>query len=551
MTQGELEKIPQPFEKQMSKLEMRIMKEIVRAIRINWFSTSTADRQIQMLIEMGRSEESIRQYVKAALEVTDKELDRIFSDELYKFYYGYSRIYKSFGMDQKPVEENQQLLALIESVRRQTSETFQNITGSMGFAIRDPSTGNLMYSPLMQFYRDTMDAAAMDMDSGSVSYDKSLSRIINTMTTSGVRWIDYESGWHNRINVAARRAVMTGFRQVQGKINEQVAEDLGTDSYEVSYHVGARPSHQIWQGRVYTYEQLQSVCGLGSVTGLHGANCYHDYNAFIPGISVRTYTDDQLDEMAANENTPKEYNGKEYTTYEALQEQRKKETAMRKTREDIKLLQEGRAEPDTIIIKQAKYQGQMQDYKRFSAELGLPEQMDRVYHDGLGRIGRGNIADIHTSRVPRSRKEAASNIFNIQPVEKGDTVTAINIYKNLNKTQIGKSVIDYIQKNNVTVDVCYNQGTIEELNMLDEYGKAVGNHIYINGLSTQNLKKIAKTLVHEEKHIELNIGGDQHAEVVCDYYAELHEKGRLTGEDIRNIIKSVKQRYPEYKWRRQ
>ncbi|CUP20603.1 Phage minor capsid protein 2 [[Eubacterium] contortum] len=385
MTQGELEKIPLPFEKCMSDLEMRIMSEIVRAIRINSLSTSTSDAQIQKLIQMGKSEENIRKYVKEALDVTDNDLDKIFSDDVYEFYYGYRRAYKDLNEVQKPIEENIELMELIQSIREQTAESFRNMTGSMGFAIKNPSTGKIMYSPLMEFYQDTMDAAAIDIQTGMVSYDKALSRSINTMTISGVRWIDYASGWHNRVDVAARRAVMTGFRQIQGKINEQVAKELGTDSYEVSYHVGARPEHQIWQGRVWTYEQLRTVCGLGTVTGLHGANCYHDYNAFIPGVSARTYTDDQLEEMAAKENEPKLYNGKEYTTYEALQEQRKQETSMRKTRQDIKLLKEGKAGSDTITAKRAKYQVQMKQYKHFSKKLGLPEQMERVYQDGLGR----------------------------------------------------------------------------------------------------------------------------------------------------------------------
>lgn len=385
MTQGELEKIPLPFEKCMSDLEMRIMSEIVRAIRINSFSTSTADAQIQKLVQLRKSQENIQKYVQKALDVSEQELDKIFSDDVYEFYYGYRRAYKDLGEVQKPIEENIELLALIQSIREQTADSFRNMTGSMGFAIRNPSTGKIMYSPLMEFYQDTMDAAAIDIQTGLVSYDKALSRSINAMTVSGVRWIDYDSGWHNRVDVAARRAVMTGFRQIQGKINEQVAKELGTDSYEVSYHVGARPEHQIWQGRVWTYDQLRTVCGLGTVTGLHGANCYHDYNAFIPGVSARTYTDGQLEEMVAKENEPKLYNGKEYTTYEALQEQRKQETVMRKTRQDIKLLKEGKAGSDTITAKQAKYQVQMKQYKHFSKKLGLPEQMERVYQDGLGR----------------------------------------------------------------------------------------------------------------------------------------------------------------------
>lgn len=550
MTQGELEKIPLPFQKAMSELELRIMTDIVRRIKANGFSTASADWQITRLRQLGDSENEVKQWIKEALQVTDEELDRIFDDEVYKEYYGHERAYKINGMEQIPFEQNQILQHVIEAARQQTQDNFRNLTGSMGFAIKNPATGALTYSPLMEFYRDTLDAAMLDIHSGAFDYQTVLKRTIQTMTNSGLRWIDYDSGWHNRVDVAARRAVMTGFRQIQGKINEQVAVELHTDTYEVSCHVGARPTHQPWQGRVWTMQELIDVCGLGTVTGLHGANCYHDYRAF-PSGSIRTYTDEQLDQMLEKENTPKEYNGKQYTTYEALQQQRKMETAMRATRQQIKLLQEGGADANEIMLKKAKYQGQMQTYKDFSSKMGLPEQVKRIYQDGLGGIGRGKIPEVYTSRVPKARKQAASSIFNVQPLEKGDTVSPINIYKNLNKTEIGKGVIDYIHKNNTTVDVFYNKGSIEELDMYGEYGKTIGNHIYINGLSTNTLKKIAKTIIHEEKHIELDIGGDQHAEAVCDYYAELHEKGQLTGEDIRNIIKSVKQRYPEYKWRRQ
>jgi hypothetical protein len=133
-------------------------------------------------------------------------------------------------------------------------------------------------------------------------------------------------------------------------------------------------------------DELHSVCGLGTVTGLHGANCYHDYNAFIPGVSVRTYTDDELKQIHEQENTPKTYNGKEYTTYEALQRQRQLETRARKYREDVHLLQKGEGSEDDILAKKARYQGTLQEYRRFSDKMNLPMQKERIYQDGLGKI---------------------------------------------------------------------------------------------------------------------------------------------------------------------
>lgn len=78
-------------------------------------------------------------------------------------------------------------------------------------------------------------------------------------------------------------------------------------------------------------QELKQVCGLGEITGLKGINCYHDFKPIPPGAK-RTYTDEQLQKMLEEENTQKEYNGKQYTTYEALQQQRKMERGMRAQR---------------------------------------------------------------------------------------------------------------------------------------------------------------------------------------------------------------------------
>ena len=381
-SQGELEQIPQEVVKQISELETRIMTDIVERIRKNGFSSASSDWQITRLQQLGESDQNIQKMIRQALGDIDVSLDKIFSDTVYEEYYGHARSYKLFGREQIPFEQNTQLQELIGGIRQQTRYTFRNMTKSMGFAIKDPISGKITYSPLMKFYQDTLDAAMWDLLSGGFDFNTILNRTVSRMTTSGIRWIDYDSGNRNRVDVAARRAILTGFRQIQGKINEQVAQELETDRYEVSAHVGARPTHQPWQGRVYTMQQLIDICGLGEIDGLHGINCYHDYQAFPPG-SIRTYTDEQLEQMMREENTPKSYGEKRYRTYEALQKQRYMERCMRKTRQEIKLLKSGEAPEQEILLKKAKYQGQMQKYKEFSKAMGLPEQMKRVYQDGL------------------------------------------------------------------------------------------------------------------------------------------------------------------------
>lgn len=557
MTQGELEQIPQPFVELMSELEMRIMKDIIERIKANGFSPASADWEISRLQQLGESEEQIRKWIKEMLEKTDDEVDKIFSDDVYREYYGHDREYQVSGFEQIPLEQNVQLLQVIEASKRQTKDTFRNLTGSTGFAIRDPVTKNIVYSPTMKFYQQTLDAAIMDIKSGAFTYNTVLQRTINTMTTSGLRWIDYDSGWHNRVDVAARRAVMTGFRQVQGKINEQVAEELKTDTYEVTYHVGARPTHQPWQGRVWTMQQLQDVCGLGTVTGLHGANCYHDYKPFIPGVSVRTYTDEQLDQMIKEENTPKEYLGKKYTTYEALQAQRRMETRMRKTRQDIRLMQDGGADPNDITLKKAKYQGQMQTYKVFSEAMELPEQMERVYQDGL----RGKFTPTKSEKIRAEEKTQAKETirerrahntqfaqrFEDYNLDAKDTITTRKLMNNLNRTEIGKSTVEYLVEHpEIKVYMCY--GVDHESGTRGYQEK---NDIMIFASETKTVQVTAETLIHEITHHKYNIGESQWAESVCFAQELKHRMGKsqLTVSELRNIIKTVKELYPELPWR--
>lgn len=413
MTQGEIEKLTAKTENIFSELEVRIMSDIVRRIKENGVSTATADWQISRLQQLGMAKEEITAWIQKALETSDKEMDRIFSDEAYKEYYGHARAYRMADFQQIPFEQNTFLQSLIETTKQQLMSEYQNITGSMGFVIRDPATGKIRSSPLLDYYRSTLDNAVMDIQSGAFDYNTVLNRTITEMTRSGIRYIEYDSGHRDRVNVAARRAVLTGFRQVQGKINERVAADLNTDLYEVSYHVGARPTHQPWQGKVWSAQQLKEVCGLGEITGLKGINCYHDYKPFPPG-SVRTYTDEQLTQMLKEENTPKEYNGKQYTTYEALQQQRKMERNMRAQRQKIKLLQEGGTNPEDVILAKAKYQGQMQTYKDFSEKMKLPEQKQRIMQDGLKGRFMPTKAELEKIIPPTLKNAAGQDIIKVK-----------------------------------------------------------------------------------------------------------------------------------------
>lgn len=373
------------IEKHFSDLEMRIMEDIIRRIRKTGKITSTADWQINRLQILGYSSEDIERMLKEALDKSYPEMFELYDKVIEWEYVRNKDAYEQVNAEFTPYEENEELQQITEALIQQSGDDLQNITKSLGFYL-DYGTGEKVLTPLAQVYQKYLDAACMDIVSGAFDYNTVIRRVVTQLTNSGLRQINYASGRANRIDVAARRAVMTGISQLSGKISEMNAKKLGTDHFEVEWHAGARPTHAVWQGRVYSREELTTVCGLGSVTGLLGANCYHIYYPFIPGISVRNWSDEWLEEQRRKENVPKEFKGKKYTLYEAKQRQRQMETAMRAQREKVRLLQVGGADPDDILIVKAKYQGQLNEYSRFCRKMGLAEERERIYYDMRGRV---------------------------------------------------------------------------------------------------------------------------------------------------------------------
>ena len=379
------EKLSRQIEKNYSDLEMRIMEDIVRRIKETGKITSTADWQINRLRILGNSSEDIEKMIKEALDASYPQMFELYDKVIDWEYVRNKDIYEQINAEFIPYEENGQLQQITNALIQQTDIDLQNITQSLGFYL-DYGTGKPVLTPLSEVYQKYLDAACTDIVSGAFDYNSVLRRVVTQLTNSGLRQIEYASGRANRVDVAARRAVMTGITQLTGHISDFNAEKLGTEYYEVAWHAGARPTHQVWQGKVWSKEQLVTVCGLGTVTGLEGVNCYHERYPFILGISERNWTDEWLKKKNQEENTPKEYAGKQYTVYEAKQKQRQMETAMRAQREKVQLLQKGGAEPDDVMLARAKYQGQLNEYSKFSRKMRLKEERERIYYDMRGHI---------------------------------------------------------------------------------------------------------------------------------------------------------------------
>ena len=545
-TPEEIEVFSMIFDNAMRSLEIEVMEDVIRRIKINGEITRSADWQLYRLYELGESRKSLNKAIKKAFNLDESSINQLYQNIIGKGYARDETLYKAKGKQFIPFEKNEALQQYISAIVKQALESMQNISQSLGFAVK--SGDKRVFKPIAKYYQTTLDNAINGIATGVFDYNTVLKQTVSEMTNSGLRTVDYETGWSNRADVAARRAVMTGLTQVTAKINEHNAEKLGTDMFEVSWHSGARPSHQVWQGRWYKRSELESICGLGSVTGLCGANCYHSYYPVIPGVSVPTYTEEELDEMNRQENIPIDYNGKQYTKYEALQRQRQLETRMRAERQKIKLLQDGEADETDIMLARAKYRGTSQEYTSFSKAMDLPQQRQRVTVDGLGNIGVGKWKiPVEFQKVKARYKDSEGLFitFDARTPDKGrDVIKPHNIIKNLNKSDIGKEMLEFIKKNNIPVYLSYGSDIADE-SLLGYYDSGIIT-VFVD--NTKSVNETACVIVHEATHAQIDKPNTKNQELKCYKNEYMHRGIKLTDEIIQSIIKHIDDSYPYLEW---
>ena len=155
----------------------------------------------------------------------------------------------------------------------------------------------------------------MKVQTGAFSYDKAIADAIKEAAVQGTEVL-YPSGHVDKLDVAVRRAVLTGVNQSAAEMNLQYVKESGCDHVETTAHSGARPTHAVWQGKVFCvsgkdsrYPPFYESTGYGTGAGLCGWNCRHNFHAFFLGISVPAYSQEMLDDYSARKH---EYNGKKY-----------------------------------------------------------------------------------------------------------------------------------------------------------------------------------------------------------------------------------------------
>ena len=377
-----LDALPEELAELFRALEITLLEEICSRLKAAYELNEVTVQDIKALRAHGIDLKEIEKAIRKTSGISETKLNKLLDDVVERNQKYYTEL-----IDLAHVTQPETLVSVEDTwaIYEQTKQTLRNITRSMGFLV---DAGRTMLPPA-RAYQWALDNAVMQVQSGAFNYNQAIKTAVKNLADSGLKVVDYESGHRDQIDVAARRAVMTGVNQICAKYTEQSAQYLETPYFEVSAHAGARDkpgsspwsSHKDWQGKVYSiragdiYPNIYEVCGLGAVDGLEGANCRHRRNVWVEGVSERTYTDEQLEHI--DDDLGCEFDGKKYTAYEATQMQRRVEREVRKLKREKAAYKAAglHEEEQSVNIRLRRLNAK---YKAFSAATGLPEQRERM-----------------------------------------------------------------------------------------------------------------------------------------------------------------------------
>jgi hypothetical protein len=237
-------------------------------------------------------------------------------------------------------------------------------------------------------YQRAVDAAVLAVSTGLTDYNSAIRNTIRDIGFNGLQ-VQYESGYHRRLDTAVRQNILDATKQVAQKTAEMVGESLGYNAVEISAHLHSAPDHAPVQGRVFLrteYDKMQSGQSFTGVDGTQYAgfkrplmewNCMHIVMPFDTRYSVRAYSDEQLAKWEADNQKGCEIGGKHMTTYQASQLMRKLETDVRRWKETAYM---AKVAGDTALQTQAqmKITDLTNAYSRVCNASGLSSRRERM-----------------------------------------------------------------------------------------------------------------------------------------------------------------------------
>lgn len=353
--------------------EEAILADMARRISTYDFYIPAAQWQKRKLEAMGMMESEINRRLSQLTGRSLEEIKELMKEAGMETIANDDRIHTIAGKKCPPLEASPSLIAVMNSGYRRTAKAFRNLTRSTA------ANASKQFSKIL-------DQAYMQVISGAFDTETAIRNAIKALAEKGIDSVRYPSGRVDSMEVAVRRAIVTGINQTAGDMQLARAFDVDSEYVETTAHAGARPEHEVWQGKVFKlhgeepgYPNFYEATGYGTGPGLCGYNCRHNFSPFYPGLSTPAYSDEMLAEYAAKDYL---YNGKKYTEYEVSQMQRYYERARRKWKREYLMQEAAGLDTAESSVKMRSY---MEKLKDLEEQTRMPSQHDRMTVAGFGK----------------------------------------------------------------------------------------------------------------------------------------------------------------------
>lgn len=423
LTDEQLEYISAAIVPLFQYLEKEVIADIARRIAKTLTYSRTAELQAIAMMKLGYSLARIRKeamkmlnadpdFRKAVAKNTleyKREVRKIINDITRAAYKANEEIVAGAGNMSwandlsvwkeagKELTDNSYLKELMDAFTAQTNGELKNMTQTTGFKTMSG------YEGIENAYRRELDKAVIKICSGTFSQDKVVRDVVHDLAQSGLRSIDFASGYSMQLDTAARLAIRTGCHQLAGKIQDENIKQTGENLVYVSKHWGARnkgtghANHEQWQGRVYFIKEGKdyskeakrigqdyitdlwiatgySVDGAheSDPTGLYGYNCRHRHYVWFEGAS--SFPKNHYEKEPA----PVTIDGKTYDYYAMTQKMRAMERNIRALKREKEA--EEALGNDTREL-QVKIKEKTAKYKEFCKMCGVPEETSRLRYE--------------------------------------------------------------------------------------------------------------------------------------------------------------------------
>lgn len=400
------EKLLSIFDKRFQDYNTKVLEELGNVIKQFKDLTPSQAYKLGQQLKYNTTIKDLLDELSKISGLSVKDLKAIL-EKVAKENIGFADVYyKARGLETPIYSENKALQRLVSSIYSISDAEFKNIAKNTGFRLLD-GDGNTLLLDIDKTYKEVISRCVVAVSQGKETYQQSMRSTLKQLSSSGVRKIEYESGYSRRLDTSIRQNILDSMRQVANESQKLFGKEFDSDGVEVSVHQNPAPDHELVQGRQFSNEEFENFQNDRKAVDYTGMvfepefeghdrrsiseyNCYHYIFSIVLGVSKPQYSDKQLKEIIDNKNKTFEFDGKTYNMYEGTQLQRRIESAIRQEK-DTQILAKASGDEEQVLKSQLRITQLNTKYKQLSQISGLPTQKQRMSVSSYRKVSTKNV----------------------------------------------------------------------------------------------------------------------------------------------------------------